>query len=107
MTAVAKQIVLPADIYDALELSALAFNGIGHGRFDDGGDDDGTLCPRCVHGHAMFADNNASGAPSDLTDALWRAGLTYGTNDMIVGQGERISWDEYCRRGNIVRGEDQ
>lgn len=43
--------VLPADVYDTLELSALAYGGIGAGRAFDCPDGD----PVCISGHIYFA----------------------------------------------------
>lgn len=105
MTAVAKQIVLPPDVYDALELSALAWDGIGSGTLIEYTGPECSTRPACVHGHASWCEGEDYFMA--ISTALWAAGLTADFNDMLVKNGERISWDEYCRRGNIVRGEDQ
>lgn len=95
--------MLPADIYDALELSALAFGGIGRG-IDWLNDSEGATCPICVHGHANYLEDGTDA----ISRALYEAGISRYENDKrIVGSGGRISWATYCRRGNIVRGEDQ
>lgn len=53
------QRVLPADVYDTLELSVLAFKGISAPSAYRGypaGD-----CPNCLYGHAEFASNRLMG----------------------------------------------
>lgn len=55
----AKRVVLPADVYDTLELSALAYGGIGAGSFGEGTGGgplvrvlDEHCPPMCAAGHA-------------------------------------------------------
>ena len=106
-----KPIVLPADVYDFLELSALAFGGIGGGRYRMSSD---PVSPYCVLGHA-----GASSYDPDhevlraVRVALSRAfgdtagGTTevIGANDTVVPEGKRLSWSTYCRKLQIVRGQ--
>jgi hypothetical protein len=106
-------ITLPADVYDALELSAIAYGGIGEGTFGDWKDGNGTG-PRCIVGHAWcLREGQPAHAGSAVSQALSAAGIDVSFNDRLVkraldeGAGigdDRISWDEYVKRGNIVRG---
>jgi hypothetical protein len=97
--------VLPADVYDTLELSALAYGGIGGGMyFEYGAADFRPKGPLCAIGHIAFA---MPGEPPDNTwdavDLLWPIDST--DNDRAVGKsGNRISFAEWCRRLNVVRG---
>lgn len=81
---------LPADVYDTLEQSALKYGGIGAGSYNRGGR------PVCVFGHAHMAK---------LPDyVLIEAGITEDINDAAIDGFERIPFDEWCRRLNVVRG---
>jgi hypothetical protein len=92
-----KQIVLPADVYDTLEFSALAYGGIGSGEWWHGG------APVCYVGHLNFAG---------VISAVWNSapfGIDEEMNDVAVAGkfGEvrpRISFSEWCKRLNVVRG---
>lgn len=101
--------VLPADVFDTLELSALAFGGIGKGRyFDFAGDK--VVAPVCIIGHGYCAASK-SGFPFDHSDAeviltaLYNAGITVGVNDDAVGGDGSIDFPEWCKRLNVVRGD--
>lgn len=102
------QIVLPGDLYDGLQLSALAFGGIGCGRFYDKLGD-----PCCVFGMANFGPElNHPGA------RLFEAGITtcedsdtHRGNDTAVrainirkgaNQGARVTFEEWCAELNVV-----
>lgn len=50
-----QKIVLPANVFDALELSALVFGGIGTGCLSDV-DKNGNDIPSCIVGHGLFLD---------------------------------------------------
>lgn len=100
--------VLPADVFDALELSALAFGGIGRGRYAHGEDTDalrdGSGSPCCVVGHcAMLTGEGVFG--NEALRALSRIGIGEDENDDAVPKGRRLSWPAYCAKLNIVRGE--
>lgn len=88
------QIVLPAHVFDTLKASAEKFGGIGAGMcFDYGVPDEP---PRCIIGHALKLA---------IEVEVLDAGLDARVNDSVVGETERVSWDEYCRRAHIVRGD--
>lgn len=105
--------VLPADAYDALELSALAFGGIGAGKFtsDGVGDGDGpTDIPVCAIGHAQACDARPAG-PTRI--ALWCANVLASDSDRAVRainkrlgkpSEARVAFEEWCRKLNVVRG---
>ena len=96
--------VLPADVYDALELSAYAYGGVGGGRFWDVGTEE---VPFCIHGHAEFVGTREHG--DEVVRALYAAGITIDANDVTVDQlapkGGRISFRRWCRALNVVRGD--
>lgn len=97
--------VLPADVYDTLELSALAYDGIGAGRFCR----DNTPC--CVFGHAYRA---VAVGLDVITDALRSAGIGINNNDEAVERinkrknkpfDTRVSFAEWCAELGVVRGD--
>jgi hypothetical protein len=95
-----KPIVLPADVYDTLHFSALAYGGIGGGRaFDD--DEDGT--PRCLYGHLYAAADGGDGYAT-MVDQCDDLGLTSTTSDRACPPRGRISFAGWCKRLNVVRG---
>jgi hypothetical protein len=100
--------ILPADVYDTLELSALAYGGIGAGHYFDYGDLTRPKAPRCAFGHAYLATTTSGRAfdwaENQLTDALTMADISPQDNDAAVGAAERIPFAEWCRRLNVVRG---
>jgi hypothetical protein len=89
------QIVLPADVYDTLEFSSLAYGGIGAGSYTGGRD----WAPLCVYGHASYADSG-----SEMWGALSAAGVGINQNDKAVGSKGRIPFGEWCKRLNVARG---
>jgi hypothetical protein len=99
--------ILPADVYDTLELMALAYGGIGAGvdfHISNGG-----LCPVCVYGLARDA-NEAVSEHSELTIALGNAGITRRTNDFAVyaindHTSSRVPFEAWCEKLNVERGE--
>lgn len=117
--------VLPPNVYDTIELMALAFRGIGAGSdFRD-------HCPNCVHGLAReagatwdyetdggwvvgacpayaFPDNN------EINQALMAAGIERYVNDDAVEKinqrlrrawNARVTFRRWCRQLGVVRGE--
>lgn len=97
--------VLPADVFDTLELSALAYGGIGAGAFFiyDG--------PCCIHGHAYEAEGNGD---VGISLALRFAGIHPAVNDCAVNRinerkhkkcESRVSFAEWCEELGVVRGE--
>lgn len=117
--------VLQRDVYDTLELMALAFKGIG-GGVDYRGD-----CPLCVHGLAREAKPTverirgdkwvhvpcpASSYPENnkINEALENAGISRMTNDEAVAainrrlgrpEDARVTFKRWCRELGVVRGE--
>ena len=119
------QIVLPADVYDTLELSAHVYGGIGAGRFYEykesmfGNSD--PIAPMCLVGHIEDVanddfDNAGNDAVKEIAQIIERElGSTVLTvfNDRAVEtinkrknapDDARVSWEEYCTELNIVRG---
>lgn len=104
--------ILPADVYDALEFSALAFGGVGgQAWFTDGSVTGNTpdACPICIAGHAYAIEPAAI-----LDNAIRRLVPSLGQNDAAVQRinrrkgaksNARVSWKEYTREIPIVRGE--
>lgn len=91
--------VLPADVYDTLELSALAYGGIGGRDWTDRHDR-----PLCVMGHAIEAAPDFRSEYTPFYKALVRANIHLATNDAAVPSRRRVSFREWCRRLNVVRG---
>lgn len=104
--------VLPADVFDTLELTALAFDGVGRvADFDyyTGADP----APCCIHGMAYEAE--PEGGAVEIRRALYAAGIDRSTNDQAVadinfrkGQNvnQRVDFlTEYVPHLNITRGE--
>ena len=119
--------VLPADVYDTLELAAEAFGGIGGGPFYLDGDvfedsRERLTCPNCAHGLALFAEglgyarsyHDEEYGLSHLREALDAAGINASENDWGVAQinarkrrdeNTRVTFEEWVAQFNIVRGE--
>lgn len=95
--------VLSADVYDLMELSALAFGGIGAGRMRAA---DGR--PHCVIGHAEFQEDFEVEPGWYLRSRLREADIDIDSNDKtlrkagVVGD-RRVSWPKYCELMNIER----
>ena len=126
-----KQVVLPADVYDALELSALVHGGIGAEYFIAEAVGDNPPPPLCVMGHAEFLDNAymASAARVPVTRAVLAAfglneaqgyglGPIFSANDRavrklvhgnadvpVLDSGKRVTWEQWCKETGVVRGE--
>lgn len=110
-----KQRVLPADIYDTLELSVLAFGGIGRSNWWDRGlvsPDDDEAIPCCLHGHAQASGIVPEG--TYVAASLQAIEVDIYDNDLAVtrindrkkvDRDERVSWSDFTRELNIVRGD--
>ncbi len=90
--------MLPADVYDTLEMSAMAYEGIGRSVYWTGLGNAKRPC--CVYGHAGWAEPRGS----TIIFALSQAGITLMGSDRAMGIGRRISFATWCRRLNVVRG---
>lgn len=110
-------ITIPADIYDTLELSALAFGGIGAGTFTSL--DDAGLVPFCALGHlgsgtSIGYEHDYRAARVALREAFGEAGYTVTmANDAAVREinlrkgnptAVRVTFEEWCEELNVVRG---
>ena len=116
--------VLPADVYDLLELKALEMGGIGKGRdFDDNN------CPVCAYGLVIDGARTeptdeplqttlGSGPGSHDADyvswCLAFAGIGRLASDSAVARvrieqdlpyGSRVPFDAWCEELNVVRGD--
>lgn len=113
MSAATKR-VLPADVFDALELSAMAFGGIG--AYYTNRD----AAPHCVFGHAAFASGvpamfSQEGAGTEVGHALCVAGISALNNDDAVAailarthrrrDTGKATFAEWCAELGVVRGE--
>lgn len=114
-----RRTVLPAVIYDTMEFACEVYGGIG-GRYSIVNDIVGEAVPMCQHGYWLFLndalgpDPRLSGLDPDYFVGLEPFGIYADINDEIVAAvnakkgkrtWQRISWQEYCEEGNIVRGE--
>jgi hypothetical protein len=103
--------VLPADVFDTIDLTSFVYNGIGAG--DDWEFRLDSALPFCVHGQACEADTGNS--MSEASAALYRAGITRDCNDRAVRaingrkgryRNARVDFlTEYVPELNITRGE--
>src|SRR5437764_523284 len=94
---------LPADVYDALELSAYAFGGIGMGRYSEY-ELGFARAPVCAIGHAAWLDNDS--LRGDVAVALQAAHIAETVNDKAVrrilrGVGGRVSFADWCAALNV------
>ena len=100
--------VLPADVYDALEFSALVEGGIGAGKnFVNGGFE---VVPYCIYGHAYELDRECG---STVLAALGNAGVSVPMNDRAVHtinerrlqpRNARVSFADWCAELGVERG---
>lgn len=114
--------VVSADVYDAVELVALAFGGIGSGVWYADNNTDKN-CPVCINGIAHFlgltkASDVCIVGNRDLPRAVAAVGgIAYSENDLIVGDlkdrgigrldsnGEwRVPFAAYVKEAKLVRG---
>lgn len=104
--------VLPADVFDAMEFSALAFGGIGPFSVM-------TLRrPCCAYGHAAFVCDvipvaSCDAKTTDAGVALASAGITVVINDRAVlaineragrPMKRRVSFADWCAELGVERG---
>ena len=97
-------IELDKDVYDTLELSALAFRGIGYGRYYSGCDTQRQ--PNCIVGHASWTGiiSDPLRGTGELLDAALndQAVLAYNAAHGRLSQTP-LTWKQYCKQRNIVR----
>jgi hypothetical protein len=103
--------VLPADVYDTLELSALVFDGIGRLRLRNGDRGDR---PCCIHGHAYASEHQYGwGMEGEMSSSLFSAQVsTYVNDDAVAAINKRkhlpfdtrVSFPDWCAELDIVRG---
>lgn len=100
--------VLPADVYDALELSAEYAGGIGAGSFFE---DDEEEIPCCAVGHALFLGGNVC---AELRILQNEDGSLVVPSDRAVKAinlrrarpaQERVPFSDWCAELGVVRGE--
>ena len=106
---------LPPDLYDFLELSALAFGGIGAGQYLKTDTD----TPYCALGHVGkgergFGRTLLAPLPFELRRTLRQAKVTEAENDAAVralnlrhgrSPNARVTFKQWAKALNIVRGE--
>lgn len=101
-----KKLIIPADLYDYHELVSEAYGGIGHSNYRVD-----SQIPCCLLGQLYCIEDHK--IIEELTNNyLYDKGHNqcfYSTeyNDEVFDKAteDRISWQEYCKRRNIVRGE--
>lgn len=116
------QRVLPADVYDTLEFSSLAFGGIGGGylteeqRRGEYDSSPASATPFCVIGHAGVA-TQASYWFNPITEALNKAFLSIPAveNNLAVKKinerrhakddRARVTFRQWCKELGVVRGD--
>lgn len=105
--------VLPADVYDTLELSAHVFKGIGApevGEYDGGT----IICPICIYGHAAFVTDAFGILRDPIARALDEVGID-GSSDSDEAvyrinarkrrpSTSRVTFPEWCAELGVVRG---
>lgn len=110
-----EQRVLPADVFDTLQFSALAFGGIGAGvvyRREDVALPLALKAPYCIIGHAIVAaDQDTNDNP--IVNALESIGIGVLENDNAVRRinerrskdpESRVPFTPWRKELNIVRG---
>lgn len=104
--------VLPADIYDTLELSAEAYGGIGRGEYFETLLSSADPAPVCIVGHAVISgiERRVGDAQRVLLDAY---GIDILANDRAVerinrrrrlGEFERVPFPDWCAELGVERG---
>lgn len=108
--------VLPADVYDALEFSALVYGGIGAGKWDEGAGDD--TAPLCIVGHTVYANGDGwdfyTLAGNNLVaECDWLRLAEQDSDDAVRAinlrtaspPNARVSFADWCAELDVVRGE--
>lgn len=108
-----EQRVLPADVFDALELSVLAYKGVGQPAVQVYDENCKGIGPCCIYGHAIWAEDTNVIYAGEIATALSRAGISGLESDEAIASinrrrgrdpERRVSWPAYTRELNIVRG---
>lgn len=121
--------VLPADVYDTMELIAEAYGGIGADRTYVNKDEkfqhivrEAERRPMCLIGFCRFASDSGVIFDNTLMAIFDDLGINYYDNNKAVYKAIgleneheyspryaanpiRISWQEWCKQLNVVRGE--
>ena len=107
--------VVPAELYDRLKARAESAGGVGHSRYYEDGWSGAHLIPCCIHGCATAGAFEGDVDGWELTVAnrkiLEDSGITVEVNDQAFTMEERgdpnfrLSWDEFCSRVGVVRGD--
>lgn len=116
-----KPLRVPALLYDTLEQSAIAYEGIGAGDYWR---IEGTVAiPHCVWGHAYFTGllgGYTTPVPQELRERAERLiahpvmsikhndGAVRAINDRkgALDRQQKVTWEEYCAERRIIRGPD-
>lgn len=102
-----EQKVLAADIYDTVELTSLMFGGIGAGYISRGD------APFCLIGHIDFAAPVTSAPLWNAFRSIFAGPISVANNIAVrainrrkdrANLDARVTWEEYTRELNIVRG---
>jgi hypothetical protein len=103
---------LPPDVYDTIELMALAFGGIGGGRDFLFNPNSGETCPWCVYGLARASDPAAdfnSKVALILETFLGRCdndeAVAAINNRLGRDPGVRVTFKRWAKQLNVVRGD--
>lgn len=115
MSAAAVVRVFPADVFDTLEFSALAFGGIGAGRYFERERDSINRAsaldrPVCAIGHAHAVDPTREvedtvrrvNIHGDVSDAAVKA---INARRGVTPRKSRVSFTDWCAELGVVRGE--
>lgn len=111
--------VLPADVFDALELSAHVLGGIGGRWLEYPLSDDGQ--PYCIYGQSAFVTDSNDAFENEVARALDKALATFSgdgsgptvNNNAVEAINRRkgmlsiarVSWREYTKETGLTRGE--
>lgn len=106
--------VLDADVYDALELSAMIYGGIGQPDLFSDIPEGPFTAPVCILGHCEWADPtpNWRGYVVNAVQDLFTDGAGFNSDNAVIainrrrGRPEetRVPFAEWCHETGVVRG---
>lgn len=100
-----EKIVLPADEFDALEMSVYVAGGVGRGIFFEDHFWHG-CAPVCLLGHLAFVHNTSAGMlPNPVSTTRNDAAVDRINARKGAPHGARVSWEEYTKELPLVRGD--